>query len=145
MKSTSIEGKDTHIHTNCKTYRRDPQTQRHRVIPTLSRGVTTILARVSTVITPCGNVSPGRKRRKVGALPRYIKPIGTLAVPTKSAVSRIKASGGSPSGATGRMPDGGREAPLSGSTSAITTEIAITTGMGLSHSVKVLQTGVESA
>jgi len=132
------------MHTNCKTLSSrctKPACTNHRVIPTPIRGVTTIFARASDTIAPRGKGSPDRMRKQARALPRHIRPIGTHAAPTKVAVSRTKASGGCPSGATGRkrgwkFDDGGRKSALSGSTSAITIANTITIGEGLSNSFK---------
>ena len=132
------------MHTNCKTLSSrftKPACANHRVIPTPIRGIMTILARASDAIAPRGKGSPDRMRKQERALPRHIRPIGTHAAPTKVAVSRTKASGGCPSGATGRkcgwkLDDGGRKSALSGSTSAVTIASTITIGEGLSNSFK---------
>ena len=131
------------MHTNYKTLSSrstKPACANHRVILTPISGVTTVLASASAVIAPRGNVSPERKRRQASAPPWHIKPIGTLAAPTKFAVSRIKVSGGWPSRrsgtAVGSCPTGAGKSALSGSTNAITTEMTISTGMGSDNSAK---------
>jgi hypothetical protein len=103
--------------------------------------VTTIFAKASATIAPRGKASPERTRKQARALPRHIRPIGTHAAPTKLAVSRTKARGGCPSGATGRkrgwkFDEGGKKRALRGFTSAITIANRITIGAGLSSSFR---------
>jgi len=113
-----------------------PRYTNHRVIPTPIRGVTTIFARASEVIAPVGKGSSDRSLKQAMTLPRHRRPIGAYAAPTKLVMSRMKASGGCPSGATGRkrgwkFDDGGRKRALKGSTRAITIASIITIGAGL--------------
>lgn len=144
MQRTERQKTTTYMHTNCKTLSSrctNPTCVNHRVIPIPTNGVTTIFASASAAIAPRGNASPERTRKHARALPRHIRPTGTHAAPTKLAVSRTKASGGCPSGATGlkrgwKVGDGGRKRALSGSTSAITIAITITIGEGLSSSFR---------
>jgi hypothetical protein len=111
------------------------------VIATPIIGMTTILPSASEAIAHLGKDPSDRKLREARALPRHIRPSGMHAPPTKVAVSKIKASGGCPSGATGRkcgwkVDDGGMKSALSGSTREITNESKITTVQGLSSCLK---------
>jgi len=107
------------------------------MVAILMIGITTIFPSANETIAPLGNGPPDRKLKEARALPRHIRPSGTVASPMKVAVSKIKANSGCPSGATGRkrgwkLDDGGRKSALRGSTRAITNESTITTVQGLS-------------
>lgn len=134
----------THMQTNCKTLSSrstKPAFTKDRVTATPKIGMMIILTSAREAIAPRGKASPVFKRKRASALPKHTRPIGTLAAPTNVAKSRTNASGGWPSGATGRkrgwkFADGSRNRALSGSTSAMTIARTITIGGGLRSSTK---------
>src|ERR1700733_12490462 len=135
-----LNDETTHMHTNCKTLSSrctKPTCANPRVIATPIIGMTTIFPSASEAIAPLGKGPPDRKFSEERALPRHIRPSGMHASPTKVAVSKMKASGGCPSGAAGRkcgwkFDDGGMKSALRGSTRDITNESTITIVQGLS-------------
>jgi hypothetical protein len=135
-----LSDETTHMHTNCKTLSSrctKPTCTNARVIVTPIIGMTTIFPSASEAIAPLGKGPPDRKLRQARALPRHIRPSGMHAPPMKVAVSKIKASGGCPSGAAGRkcgwkFDDGGIKSALRGSTRETTNESTIITVQGLS-------------
>jgi hypothetical protein len=132
------------MHTNCKTLSSPctkPTCTNPRVIAMPIIGMTTIFPSASEAIAPLGKGPPDRKLREARALPTHIRPSGMHAPPMKVAVSKIKASGGCPSGAIGRkcgwkVDDGGMKRALSGSTREITNESTITIVQGLSRCLR---------
>jgi len=135
-----LNDETTNMHTNCKTLSSrftKPTCVNTRVIATPIIGMTTNFPTASEAIAPLGKGPPDRKLMQARELPRHIRLSGMHNQPTKVAVSKIKASGGCPSGAVDRkcgwkLDDGGMKSALRGSTRAVTNESTITTAQGWS-------------